>query len=324
MMREYMSNNGYWYPIDVIPYIIGDLKKRFPNSIIRQQSDKVDIVVLTNSDHIPCEIQKTLGRSSGGTRIAYFQDSCRRQIDENINISGLCYLYIDSKFLEYLDGLSNTSVSLDMKWLYQYYLDRKVKTFSINHAGIIKELKDSEYNILTKFKITDLDRNKHAIEYNVLKWKGFTTDEINKTYFDFIRGNNNNRLESYLNRNNATNREREYGKICIALGQLNGVNKILNCYDADVNHCVAFCRDLGLFNKDGGNGQGTYATTYLTDHANIVQYFDGYENNKELWEYLRIHHIATKTFFKVIKGEYPNFLKDRQGQTNIEDAWNIN
>lgn len=324
-----IANNGcktteYWYPEEIIPYIIRFLKEKFPNSIIRQQSDKADIVVLRDNDDIPVEIQKTLTRSnSNGVRIAYFEDSCRRQIEQNIEISGMCYFFLDENFLAYLKNISCSSISLNMKWLYEHYKERKVEIFSITRKGIIKPLGEEDLSILTKFVITGLDKNRHRIEYNVLKWKGYTTDEINHFYDEFKSNSReyNNKFYRWLYRKESARREIEFGNICLALGQLNCINNILNCSESNVTQGVTFCRDIGLFNKDGGNGQGKYARTSFTDKANIAQYLDGYKNNKELWEYIRIHPAETRIFYKLISGEYPNYLKDRKGQKSIEEAW---
>lgn len=313
------NRNEYWYPEEVIPYIIGDLKKRFPDSIIRRESDKVDIIVLMEAGNIPVEIQKTYARSgTKGIRISAFEDLSRRQVDQNIEISGICYFFLDTKLLEYLRNISCTSISLNMKWLYQYYIEGKVKVFSITRNGTIKELREEDLSILTKFSITDLDRNRHKIEYNVLKWRGYTTDEINRMYNSFEKNNTgHDKYDRWLYRKEATNREIEYGKICVALGHLNCISNILDCSENNATQCVSYCRDVGLFNKDGGNGQGKYARTSFTDEAHIAQYIDGYKDNKELWEYIRIHPVETRTFYRIITGEYPNFLKDRNCQKDL-------
>lgn len=310
--------NEYWRPEEVRPYIIRYLKEKFPDSVIRQESNMVDIVVLTKRNSIPVEIQKTR-TTKNSTYVCSFEDDTRRQIEQNIEISGQCWLFLDDKFIEYLRNVSNTKISLNMKWLYEYYKDEKVKIFSITRNGVIKELGHDELNILTRFNITILDKNRYNIEYNLLKWKDFTTEEINNMY-SISKDNNSGyaSLNNWLLRNESTNREKEYGYICHSLGHLFSINNIWNCSVSDddgVRKRISNCRLVGLFNKI--NGQKNDAKTIFIDDAEISNYFDGYENNKELWDYLRFHSVDNRTLHQIVIGKYPEFLKDRKKQCDL-------
>ena len=103
------------------------------------------------------------------------------------------------------------------------------------------------------------------------------------------------------------------------LGQLNGIDNILNCSVQNDNGStvyVSYCRFIGLFNGNR-NVKDKNARISFIDEANIGQFFDGYKNNKELWEYIRTHPVDTRTFYAIIRKEYPNFVKDRMGQLDL-------
>lgn len=314
-----LNGKGYWTVEEIRPYIIEELKKRFPDSIIRQESGRVDIVVLMKNNNIPVEIQRTRGAKY--INVSGFEDETRRQIEQDMEIFEKCWLFLDAKFLEYLRNASNTSISLNMKWLYDYYIEGKVKVFSITKDGIIRELENTDLNILTRFTISNIDKNMHNIEYSLLAWNGFTTEEINDIYTNFKRNDMGYQgLNNWCLRMDSTDREKEYGHICHSLGQLYAIDYILNCStqsDDTIRKRITNCRQAGLFNRDGGD---TGITTF-TDEADIAKYFYGYNNNKELWDYLRSHTIDNRILYKVVTGEYPNYLKDRRNQKNIEDAW---
>ncbi len=313
-----VRKNEYWYPEDVRPYIIEYLKKLFPDSIIRQESNMTDIVVLTRTRSIPIEIQRVYN-CGNSISVSGFEDNIRRQIEQNVEISDQCWLFLDDKFIKYLKNISNTMISFNMKWLYEYYNENRVKLFSIDHNGLIKELGNEELNILTKFHITRLDKNRYNIEYNLLKWKCFTTEEINNIYSSFKKNDiGYASLHNWLLRNDSSNREKEYGHICHSLGQLYNINDILNCSipgDDSTRKRIANCRRIGLFNMI--NGQKSGSTTYFTDDAKISGYFDGYENNKELWDYIRYHPVDNRTLYNIVTGDYPNYLRDRSGQSDL-------
>lgn len=320
------DTNDFWYSDDVRPYIIKYLKERFSDSIIRQESNFVDITVLRELGSVPVEIQ-SVRVSNGKITSCSFEDRTRRQVEENIDISGICFLFLDAKFLEHLKNTSSKYISLNMKWLYEYYKQEKVKVFSITKSGIIKELKDDDLNILTKFNISYLDRNRSRIEYNLLKWKKFTTDEINDIYKLFKEKNKKNlkydAFTSWLLRKEANNREKEYGYICLSLGYLDHIDEILRCSSTKdhLGFYLHICEKIGIIYRNGHPNNNS-TRIYIVNEPNILQFFDGYLENKELWDYLKNHPIDNRTFKTIIIGEYPKFLKERKNQKNIEDAWN--
>jgi len=314
------KEDGYWTVEEIRHYIIDELKNRFPNSIIMRELSSIDIMILKEDGCIPVEIQKTYAIGNR-TSISSFEDRTRRQIERNINIYDICWLFLDNNFLEHLMHTSSRTVSFDMRWLYKYYREGKVNIFSITRDGIIKELKDEDLNILTKFTINDLSKNKSSIVYNVLKWKGFTTEEINEIYSNFERYNMHS-IKKWLHAKGRTQREREFGTVYSAFDNLYGIESILNCSAPDNNSLrfyMSSCRTIGLFSSDYYD---KYKSTIFTDELDIAKYFDGYENNKELWEYIREYPVDNRTLNMIVKGKYPNYLKDRNMQKNIDDCWN--
>lgn len=82
-----------------------------------------------------------------------------------------------------------------------------------------------------------------------------------------------------------------------------------------------FLHRTGLIHRSGGGTNDKFARITFVDNSNIAQYFSGYIKNKELWDYLRVHPVDTKTFHTIVRGEYPNFVKDRKNQKSIDNAW---
>lgn len=321
MMSNKNKKEEYWYPEDVRPYIIKYLKDRFPDSIIRQESNFIDIMVLRSIDSVPVEIQKTYIRSDVPL-LKRFENDIRNQVEQNVDISGKCWLFLDAKFLEYLKNTFSKYISLNMKWLYLYYKEEKVKIFSITREGLIKELKEEDMVILTKFGISELDRNRANIEYNILKWKMFSTDEINSLYKKYKENRSESiKFDQWLTREDSSDREKEYGYICQTLGQLNYINDALSCELSRNEKVTIFLRRTGLIHRNGGGTNDKFARITFVDNPNIAQYFSGYIKNKELWDYLRVHPVDTRTFHTIVRGEYPNFIKDRKNQKSIDNAW---
>jgi len=98
---EQTINDKYWLAEEVTSHIINFLYKTFPNSIIIREFNKVDITVL--DENLPVEIQAVHKNRNNTLQIADFEDSIRRQIEQNIEISGRCWLFIDKKFLLHLN-----------------------------------------------------------------------------------------------------------------------------------------------------------------------------------------------------------------------------
>lgn len=318
------KENKYWYPEDVIESIIEFLKKEFPESIIVRELDRVDIMVLREGC-ISVEIQRT-PTNIDNPAMSNFENVTRKQVERNIEISGKCWLFFDKRVFEYLKNTSDRHIDINMKWLYQYFKDKKMRIFVVDDNKSIIELLDEDMKIFTRFSPTEMNKRKSGIAFVLLKNHRFTTEEIDHMYniYKANRGEYRN-FYSYLTRKDATDREKEYAKLIYSLGFIDGINKILDCSvsksitDAEFKY-ITLCYAIGLLKRSSYRND-KYNRISFTDVDNIAEFFLGYLKNKELWDYIREHPIDNRTFYAIIKGEYPNFLRDHKNQKTIEDAW---
>ena len=78
---------------------------------------------------------------------------------------------------------------------------------------------------------------------------------------------------------------------------------------------------LGIIEGNEGNINGRLQTWLMCpDKYDILKYFPGYFEKKELWDYWMVHAVNHSTFIATVRGEY-DYLKDRKNQKNIDDAW---
>jgi len=316
----------YWRPDDIYPYILEFLKKEFPGNLIIREFNNVDIMIL--DANLPVEIQSTY-TDGDYIRISDFEDRIRRQIEQNIEISGQCWLFLDEKLLRSLqNGLGRCS-SVNMGWLYEFMKSGKMKVFTITISGSINSVYDKDLEFLfsgsTTCKINKdedyriLQRNKYKIALNILKGKGFTTDEIDSMYnlFKTRDSKQNVHFVKWLMRKERTDRELEYAYSLSAINNLIHISDMLSCSIDKIKYVVtSYGFYTGLFEKD------KYERVYFIDKYEISQYFPGYIRKKELWDYLRAHTVDKKTFYAIIRGE-TDYLWWIKNQTNIDDAWNI-
>ena len=307
---------------EIRPYIIKYLKEIFPDSIIIPEFNHVDIMIL--GPNIPVEIQKTyVDKVYNSPAVAQFGDTSRRQVEQNIDSCKNCWLFMDNKFLEYLRYTSNKTISAKLDWIYKYYKEQKLKIFSITIDGTIKELENNDVNLFTKFN--DISTDKYIIAYNILKKIGFETEEIVGMYNSFKKSDTRD-FGQWLLRNEGTDREKLYGKIKQSLNNLYDIRNVLNCsVPKDIKksqQAVKSIYAIGLFERIGeGYTSDKSVRIRFIDKYNISQCIGEYKDNKELWDYIREHPVDTRTFYAIVRGEYPNFLRDRQKQKNIEEAW---
>lgn len=321
-MENTRINDRYWKVEEIRSYIKKYLKNEFPEGIIIREFDKVDIMVLRKEDSIPVEIQRTPYNCKYGIKPSLFEDEIRRQIEQNIEIYGKCWFFFDEKFLDYLQNNLTQKVSMNMDWLYQFYKSGKARLFTITIDGIIRELSNKDFDFITKFSSTCkinkdedfriLQKNKSKIAYNVFKDCSIT-DEIYNLYDVYEKNTEDLPFTRWLMRRGG--KEKEFGKIIEILSSLMSINSMLKC-DMNVekrNNAISYSAILGLIE---GNGKDNYIK--FSDRYNISEYFPGYFEKQELWDYLRIHTIDNKTFIKTVKGEY-DYMKDRKNQKSIED-----
>lgn len=318
----------YWNVEEIVPYIIEYLRKQFPDSIMIRELDLVDITVL--GPNIPVEIQKTyfgVHKGTNYTKIAEFEDRIRRQIEQNVEAFGKCWFFFDNRFLLHLQNYLRKNTSINMDWFYKLYKEGSLKPFSITIDGVVSELTDKDLDFIRKFSNTCiigreeehriLQRNKPKIAYNVLKGHGFTTNEINNWYNEYKNSNETPDFKSWLLKRGG--RQELLGKIRNSLNQITTINEILKCNMKD-DHRIQYMTYLRIIE---GNGNDKRARIRCSDNDNIIGYFPGYLEKKELWDYWRIHTVDHNTFLNVIKGKYPSYLKDRRVQKDIEGSWGL-
>lgn len=166
-----------------------------------------------------------------------------------------------------------------------------------------------------------LDKNRSKIAYNVYRAHGFTTQEIKKLYDEFENHNDekNKYFTGWLRK--IGNRHKELGDIKYVIGMLPNINDMLKCNMKD-RHSLIYASIIGIIEgNDYQGGSVKYARLRCSDSCSILEFFPGYFENKELWDYWRTHTVNHDTFFKVVRGEYPNYLIDYKNQKTIEDAW---
>lgn len=331
-MTEYNSRkeDTYWIVEEIRPYILKYLQEKFPDSILEREFDQVDIMI--HGPRIPVEIQKTSVKKAC-VAISTFEDLIRRQIEQNIMTFEQCWLFIDAKFLYHLQNNLNRHTSINMDWLYQFFKTEKVRVFAITINGIVRELEDKDFEFIRKFsntcKLSNEDehrilaRNKSKIAYNVYKGHGFTTEELKKLYDEYEKDSirpKSFEFQRWLE--GKEGRYKELGVIKRAIGMLSQINDMLKCNMKD-RHAVQYASTLGITegNKNGSGGDMKFSRMRCDDNYTILEHFPGYFEKKELWDFWRTHTVAHNTFMTVVRGEYPNYLKDYNIQRRIDDPW---
>lgn len=321
MNRLNGKEDRFWKVEEVIPYIICELKKRFPDSIIDREFCKVDIMVL--GPNIPVEIQKTPINIRGTPGISEFENLIRKQIEQNIDIYGQCWFFFDAKLLYHLQNNLGTNSCINMDWFYQFYKSEKLKIFVITIDGVIRELEDKDFEFIRKFSQTCrlskneeyriLVRNKSKITYKVLNGYGFNTEDIISWYNEYEKNTENLPFVDWLKIRG--DRERKLSLIRDAVCSIIAINEMLKCnMKGGAGSATNPASILGIIRRNAKN------SIICSDEYNILEYFPGYIEKKELWDYWRTHVVDNMTFIKTVKGEY-DYLKDRKNQKNIEDAW---
>lgn len=321
-MNNNIKEDGYWTVKEIRPYIMRHLAKEFPESIIKREFDKVDIMVL--GPNIPVEIQKTYF-VNGNPQISGFENDIRKQIEQDIEIFGQCRFYFDKKFLDYLNnGISSWS-SINMDWFYQFWKGGKLKAFALSLNDIPKELDDKDFGFIRKFSSTCkiskdeehriLERNKSKIAYNVFKGYGFNTEEINNWYDEYENQDKEDRFLKWLSARGG--RVKKFGDVLYAIAHLREVNDMIKCNLKEGKKALHCSRILGII--DGNDDK--YSRIACPDRYKILEQFPTYFEKKDLWDFWKVHMVSHRIFMAVVRGEYPNYLRDYKNQKSIEDAW---
>lgn len=336
-MYETIEDHVFWKHADgVRHYVFEYLEKEFPDAFIIDELDRIDISVL--DENLPVEIQSTVFRRHT-PMISAFEDDIRRQVEQNVAISGRCWLFFDDALLRYIKKGVGANVSINLDWLYKYMKEEKVRIFTITYDGIVREVNDKDFNFLLKVSMTckkgeddDLrimQRNKLKVALNAFIGHGFVSDEIKKlheTYYnrDDKKDEKTKDFNRWLVREGHSDRELECRHLYNAISNLPIVNKILCCCcnDKSIGTGVMSAFYLGLFER---NNKDVHANDkniriHFADIYSIAQYIPGYLKKKDLWDFLRTHPVNQKTFYAIIRGE-TDYLWWVKSQINIDDAW---
>ena len=316
-MSGIVEHKGYnfWNNVDVVYDIVWDfLQEKFPDEIIFPELFGVDFVVLNKN--IPVEVQSTIVlNSKKGTDKArkiishtQFELSIEKQIKQNIENFGHCWFFFDSEYLRYLQNDLTRKSRINFDWLYQLIKDGMVKAFTVSYEGEITEISYKSFNFLSEISMTCnvgherdyriLDRNKIEIICNVLKGRGFTSDEL----FEFRKAfgeSDVNSFNGWLLRKGGTEREYLFGSILQSSASLVFVNQVLSC-DEEVKLTRSnkyILSVLGLFEV---KGLAKGAVTCFIDKFYIASYFPGYVHNEKTWEHLRGNYVSLATLRKII------------------------
>ena len=337
---EIIGDCVFWkYADDVRHYIFEYLEKEFPEAFIIDELDRIDISVL--DENLPVEIQSTMFRRHSPL-ISAFEDDIRRQIEQNVAISGRCWLFFDDALLRYIERGLGANVSISLDWLYKYMKEEKVRIFTITYDGIIRDVNDEDFNFLLKISTTckkgeddDLriiQRNKLKIALNAFRGHGFVGSDIKKLHVAYYnredkKDEKTKDFNAWLVREGHSDRELECRHIYNAISNLPTVNKILSCCcnDKSIGTGVMSAFSLGLFER---NNKDVHANDksiriHFTDIYSIAQYIPGYSKKKDLWDFIRTHPVSQKTFYAIIRGE-TDYLWWIKSQANIDDAWSTN
>ncbi len=321
-MTNNIKEDRYWKIDEILPHVMKWLTEKFPNAILEREFDDVDIMV--HGPKIPVEIQKTpeCKTNCGKPHISGFEKLIEKRIRIDIENCGMCWFLLDTRFLNQLQNNSLSRSQIDMSWFYQFWKDGKLKVFTIDLNKNIKEiLEDKEFDFIKEKKERRiLGKEKYEIAYKIYNRYGFTTEEINRWYNEYRMDNNRTTkgLIAYLSKKGG--RERVFANIRLALCNLDAINDMLICNLEPSNRAaIGEVRILGIINSDRNNGKNS--KIICTNEDNILEHFSGYFENKELWNYWMTHYVDYNTFFKVVTGEYPNYLEDRKKQKTIEDSW---
>jgi len=326
------ENDKYWLAEEVTQYVMDFLIKKFPESIIvRETNGKVDIMIL--DENLPVEIQSTI-ITKNCVHVSNFEDSTRRQLEQNVSISERCWLFCDEKFIKHLNNSTNRNISINLDWLYQLWKSEKIKIFTITYKGIIREIIEEDWKFLPKISsdckisIDDdykiLQKNRSKILFNVLKELHFTTKEINDMYKDYESriDKKESNFGRYLIRNDNTERELLYSKIIASSYLINVLNTALNGnieHEKMDRHIVQHGSTLGLFERNVINTNSSNFRVKFYDKYDIAKYFPGYLRNKEMWDYLKTRWLGRNEFYGIVTGSFQyKLIKNQSTMTDYK------
>lgn len=304
----------------VIPYIKKFLREKFPGKLIARELNRIDLSI--PKENLPIEIQATKYNRDKFV-FAGWEDAIRRQIDQGI-VYGECWFFFDSELLRAMK-VAGIKMSINMVWFRELIKEERLKVFTVSHNGIIEEKVYKDFDFLAEISQTCklaaetddmiLNKNKLKIFDSVVDGYGFTQDEIDKfeddckKYCEANKMDNtdeNGRISQFLMKQ-TDKRARLYGGILQAIGNLPGINRLLDIHskNADIHNrkisavkYKQYASLLGIFDVEGSGNK--FITTFI-DRFNICRYIPGYVKNKNIWVRLTGHGLSYRQFENIIK-----------------------
>jgi hypothetical protein len=295
----------FWKDAEIVkPYVRIYLDKIFPGKLIVKELNAIDFSI--PEENLPVEIQAT----PYPVRYARFEQAIKNQIEQNIIAYDRCWFFFDSELFRCMKNAS-MGMSINMDWFRNYIKEEKLKVFTINHVGIIDELEYKDFDFLADVSQTckiayesdemTLNRNKMLIFANVINGYGFSQEEID-SFEDKWRKDKKpgEKFNQYVARQ-SDSRMKSYRNIIYAIGDLPGINNILDLSVDNVSTSRKhFLSILGIF-ANSGMGQGSI--TRFVDIFDICKYFPGYIRNYEIWQKLKGLNLDHRQFSNVIMGK---------------------
>lgn len=311
------KNDTYktWTVKSIRPLITNFLKEKYPNSIIVPEINVIDITIFDNNSNeiIPVEIQKSpTTKKSGAMKFgnSQFENSIRKQIDDNIENYGKCWFFFDSEYLMYLQSKNiGIKTSINMTWLIKLMKENTLKVFVVRYDGLVRELTTKDFDFLKNISHTCiigydnderiLNRNKLKIFHNIINGYNFNQKEIDNFYNNFYNSNENNCYDFF--RKNNDGRCKLYGNVLKCIGSLNIINKSLDMdyYDEKQHHKILMINS-GIFEIFENSSMK------FVDKFDICKYFPGYVRREKHWLTYKGNDFCYKTFFDMCKGMYKN------------------
>lgn len=310
-----------WSVNHIKPYLLRFLKFKVPNCILSQEINDIDFIIIDieNNKIIPIELQRIIA-GKGGFQSAHFEKSIRKQVDDNIKSSGICWLFFDSEYLRYFqNGNLNKTINLDMNWCIEYMKENTLKTFSIKYDGLVKELTIEDFDFLKQIHSDDeiiLDMNKLKIYRNALKGYNFTQEKISKFYeeYDELLTENRNEDNELLIKNKkskvvdllAKSKNVEislHANIIRALRTLPGINEVLEMRMVERRRLFE-AGYLGIFELVSSHGNKSIMK--FVDKFDVCKYFPGYVRNKEIWNKYKNCNLSNSQINELCSGLYKN------------------
>lgn len=285
----------FWTKAEVVkPYIIKYLKEKFPDSLILQEFNRIDMTI--PGENLPIEIQSTIVNPS--PLHAVFENNIRKQIEDNIENYDRCWFFFDSEYLKYLQNENGSKISINLDWMTKYIKENKLMVFIISHEGIIRETNYKDFDFIKRLSNTCklsyeddkriLNRNKLKIINIILKGYNFTQIEIDNLTKAF-ENSNDERFSSFLSK--SSDRAKLFGNIINSMSNLDSINSVLDMSVIEnISHAKLRAKYLGIFEIEGWN-------TKFIDKLDICKYFPGYVRNKEKWDNIKGHSI--KQIYKI-------------------------